>query len=72
MPSSTAVPRLGRCLISASNRSCRTWAFPVSGNTAFNDALMTAMMYVQLRDMRQRGARIGRERAVQQEPPIGA
>ena len=39
---------------------------------AFNDALMTAMMYVQLRDMRQRGARIGRERAVQQEPPIGA
>lgn len=39
---------------------------------AFNDALMTAMMYVQLRDMRKRGARIGRERAVQQEPPIGA
>jgi DNA polymerase III subunit epsilon len=39
---------------------------------AFNDALMTAMMYVQLRDMRERGARIGRERAVQQEPPIGA
>ncbi|MET0528519.1 MAG: 3'-5' exonuclease [Microvirga sp.] len=39
---------------------------------AFNDALMTAMMYVQLRDMRKRGARIGRERAVQQEAPIGA
>ncbi|SCZ13890.1 3'-5' exonuclease [Microvirga guangxiensis] len=39
---------------------------------AFNDALMTAMMYVQLRDMRQRGVRIGRERAVQQEAPIGA
>ena len=39
---------------------------------AFNDALMTAMMYVQLRDMRERGARIGRERAVQQEAPIGA
>jgi DNA polymerase-3 subunit epsilon len=39
---------------------------------AFNDALMTAMMYVQLRDMRQRGARIGRERAVRQEAPIGA
>jgi DNA polymerase III subunit epsilon len=38
----------------------------------FNDALMTAMMYVQLRDMRQRGARIGRERAVRQEAPIGA
>ncbi len=39
---------------------------------AFNDALMTGMMYVQLRDMRQRGARIGRERAVRQEAPIGA
>jgi DNA polymerase-3 subunit epsilon len=39
---------------------------------AFNDALMTAMMYVQLRDMRERGARIGRKRAVQQEAPIGA
>ena len=39
---------------------------------ALNDALMTAMMYVQLRDMRKRGARIGRERAVQQEAPIGA
>ncbi|MBM6583880.1 3'-5' exonuclease [Microvirga sp. BT689] len=38
----------------------------------FNDALMTAMMYVQLREMRERGARIGRERAVQQEAPIGA
>jgi DNA polymerase-3 subunit epsilon len=29
---------------------------------AFNDALMTAMMFVQLRDMQKRGARIGRER----------
>ncbi|WP_262266489.1 3'-5' exonuclease [Microvirga yunnanensis] len=38
----------------------------------FNDALMTAMMYVQLRDMHKRGARIGRERSVQQEAPIGA
>lgn len=39
---------------------------------AFNDALMTGMMYVQLRDMRQRGARIARERAVRQDAPIGA
>jgi len=39
---------------------------------AFNDALITAMMYMQLRDMRQRGVRIGRDRAVQQEAPIGA
>jgi DNA polymerase-3 subunit epsilon len=39
---------------------------------AFNDALMTGMMYVQLKDMRQRGARIARERAVRQEAPIGA
>ncbi len=38
----------------------------------FNDALMTAMMYVQLRDMRKRGVRIGRDRAVRQEAPIGA
>jgi DNA polymerase-3 subunit epsilon len=38
----------------------------------FNDALMTAMMYLQLRDMRRRGARIGRDRVVQQEAPIGA
>ncbi len=29
---------------------------------AFNDALMTAMMYVRLRDMKQRGVRIPRER----------
>ena len=29
---------------------------------AFNDALMTAMMYVRLRDMRQRGVRIARQR----------
>ncbi len=40
---------------------------------AFNDALMTAMMYVQLRDMQKRGVRIGRKRAVHQEvPPVGA
>ena len=39
---------------------------------AFNDALMTAMMYVHLRDMRKRGVQIGRKRAVQQEAPIGA
>ncbi len=39
---------------------------------AFNDALMTGMMYVQLMDMRKRGSRIGRERAVRQEAPIGA
>jgi DNA polymerase III subunit epsilon len=40
---------------------------------AFNDALMTGMMYAQLRDMRKRGVRIGRKRAVQQVlPPVGA
>jgi DNA polymerase-3 subunit epsilon len=31
---------------------------------AFNDALMTAMMYLRLRDMKQRGVRIARTRAV--------
>ncbi len=39
---------------------------------AFNDALMTAMMYVQLQDMQQRGARIHRARHVQQVTPFGA
>jgi len=39
---------------------------------AFNDALMTAMMYVQLRDMQSRGARIARGRHLQQDAPIGA
>ena len=39
---------------------------------AFNDAVMTAMMYVQLRDMQKRGARIGRTRVVRQDVPIGA
>jgi DNA polymerase III subunit epsilon len=39
---------------------------------AFNDAVMTAMMYVQLQNMQNRGARIGRTRAVYQEAPIGA
>jgi DNA polymerase-3 subunit epsilon len=39
---------------------------------AFNDALMTAMMYVQLQDMQIRGARLARTRAVRQDAPIGA
>jgi DNA polymerase-3 subunit epsilon len=39
---------------------------------AFNDVLMTAMMYVQLQDMQKRGARISRIRAVQEHAPIGA
>lgn len=39
---------------------------------AFNDALMTAMMYVQLEDMQKRGARIARTRVVHQDAPIGA
>jgi len=39
---------------------------------AFNDAVMTAMMYVQLCDMQRRGARISRAGAVRQDAPIGA
>jgi DNA polymerase III subunit epsilon len=39
---------------------------------AFNDAAMTAMMYVQLHDMQKRGARLSRTRAVHQDVPIGA
>ena len=39
---------------------------------AFNDALMTAMMYVQLRDMQERGVQISRLRNVQQDIPVCA
>ena len=39
---------------------------------AFNDALMTAMMYVQLRDMQKRGVQISRSRNVQQYLPVCA
>lgn len=39
---------------------------------AFNDALMTAMMYLQLRDMQERGIRIGHSRNVQQLVPVCA
>jgi DNA polymerase III subunit epsilon len=39
---------------------------------AFNDALMTAMMYVQLRDMLDRGIRIGGERRIQNDALFGA
>ena len=40
---------------------------------AFNDALMTAMMYVQLQDMKERGVRISRKtRDVQQDMPVCA
>jgi DNA polymerase III subunit epsilon len=39
---------------------------------AFNDALMTAMMYVQLRDMQERGVEISRLRNVQQNIPVCA
>jgi len=39
---------------------------------AFNDAVVTAMMYVQLLDMQKRGARLSRTRAVHQDVPIGA
>ena len=40
---------------------------------AFNDALMTAMMYVQLQDMQARGVVINRNsRDVQQDMPVCA
>jgi DNA polymerase-3 subunit epsilon len=35
---------------------------PLAQHDAFNDALMTAMMFVALRDMKQRGVKIARER----------
>jgi DNA polymerase III subunit epsilon len=39
---------------------------------AFNDTVMTAMMYVQLQDMQKRGTRLSRTRIVHQVAPIGA
>jgi DNA polymerase-3 subunit epsilon len=39
---------------------------------AFNDALMTAMMFVQLRDMAERGVRIPRQRTTPVFNPTGA
>ncbi|WP_336489915.1 3'-5' exonuclease [Methylobacterium nigriterrae] len=36
---------------------------PLAQHDALNDALMTAMIYLQLRDMARRGARIARDRA---------
>jgi len=38
---------------------------------ALNDTLMTAMMYLQLRDMMERGVRIGRPRARAEHAPMG-
>jgi DNA polymerase-3 subunit epsilon len=35
---------------------------PLAQHDAFNDALMTAMMYVVLRDLKERGVRIARTR----------
>jgi DNA polymerase-3 subunit epsilon len=35
---------------------------PLAQHDAFNDALMTAMMYVVLRDLKIRGVRIARDR----------
>ena len=35
---------------------------PLARHDAFNDALMTAMMYVVLRDLKERGVRIARPR----------
>ena len=45
---------------------------PLEQHDAYNDALMTAMAFVQLRDMQARGARIKRGRSIQPQPPFGA
>ena len=36
---------------------------PLAQHDAFNDALMSAMMYVTLRDLKERGVRIARTRS---------
>ena len=45
---------------------------PLAQHDAFNDALMTAMMYVALRDMKERGIRIPRLRTYDVFDPTGA
>ena len=45
---------------------------PLAQHDAFDDALMTAMMFVQLRDLASRGARIARERTSSVFNPTGA
>jgi DNA polymerase III subunit epsilon len=42
---------------------------PLEQHDALNDAVMAAMMYLELRDMKERGARIRREREGQGLPP---
>lgn len=44
---------------------------PLEQHIAFNDALMAAMAYLQLRDMKARGQRIARGRMRHAPPPIG-
>jgi len=51
----------------------RDLGIPAAGqHDAFNDALMTAMAYLQLRDMLARGARLKRAPLVRQHAPFGA
>lgn len=45
---------------------------PLGQHDAFNDALMTAMMFVQLRDLAARGVRIARQRTSPVFNPTGA
>ncbi|QOZ10021.1 3'-5' exonuclease [Bradyrhizobium sp. CCBAU 51765] len=45
---------------------------PLGQHDAFNDALMTAMMFVQLRDLTRRGVRIARQRTSPVFNPTGA
>lgn len=45
---------------------------PLGQHDAFNDALMTAMMFVQLRDLAGRGVRIPRQRSGPAFNPMGA
>ncbi|MBR0830351.1 3'-5' exonuclease [Bradyrhizobium manausense] len=45
---------------------------PLGQHDAFNDALMTAMMFVQLRDLTERGVRIARQRTSPVFNPTGA
>jgi len=45
---------------------------PLEQHDAYNDALMTAMAFVQLRDMQARGARLKREPTIREQMPFGA
>ena len=70
--SSTTVPRETRCYDLRFSSILADLGIPSLGqHDALNDTLMTAMIYLQLRDMLERGIRISRPRARPDHGPMG-